>query len=121
MIKKQIPAIFFHLSVPNAHKDLNFKDIRTFPFTFDDLKELCPLVVFDVSKQHKRLKNLKIVIRTWASFKEGIPVESEWYFHVLIYSDKLITLESDQNKMFVAILYLKKYFQFFLIKIVHVY
>ena len=71
------------------------------PFNIDDFKELYPLLVFDVSKQRERLKNSLIDNRIRASFKEGIPVESECYVYALILTDKLITLESDGNKMFV--------------------
>ena len=64
------------------------------------LKNFYPLLVFVVSKQREKLKNSPIDIRIRVSFKERIPVESECYVYALILSEKLITVESDGNKMF---------------------
>ena len=79
----------------------NIYGSKPFPFTIDDFKEIYPLLVFDVSKQRERLKNSPIDIRIRASFRDAIPNECECYVYALILSDKLITLESDGNKMIV--------------------
>lgn len=69
--------------------------------TPSDYKTLYPLFVFDVSKQSERLKNSVTDIQIKAQFNENVPVGTEAF--ALVISDRLMSFQSDGNKMSVVI------------------
>ena len=64
-----------------------------------DYKDLLPLFVFDVSKQSEKLKHAVTDIQSKAYFNGNVPAGTEAF--ALVISDRILSFESDGNKMFV--------------------
>ena len=62
-----------------------------------DYKDLFPLFVFDVSKQSEKLKNSVTDIQIKAQFNANVPAGTEAF--ALVISDRVLSFESDGNKM----------------------
>ena len=67
--------------------------------TPSDYKTLYPLFTFDVSKQKEKLKSSVVDIQTKAIFTENVPANTRAF--ALFISDKMLSFQSDSNKMFV--------------------
>jgi len=65
-----------------------------------DYKTLYPLFVFDVSKQPEKLKTSVVDVQVRAVFSEAVPAGTQAY--AIVISDKLLTFQSDGNKMSVV-------------------
>ena len=62
-----------------------------------DYKELFPILVFDVSNQSEKLKATVVDIQIKFFFKAAVPAGTQAY--ALVVSDKLLTFQSDGNKI----------------------
>ena len=60
-------------------------------------KTLYPLSTFDVSKQKEKLKSSVVDIQIKANFTENIPANKRAF--ALLISDKMLSFQSDANKM----------------------
>ena len=65
--------------------------------TPSDYKDLYPLFVFDVSKQSAKLKHSVTDIQIKAHFNDNVPANTEAF--ALIISDRVVSFESNGNKM----------------------
>ena len=65
--------------------------------TPSDYKTLYPLFIFDVSKQKEKLKSSVVDIQIKENFTENVPANTRAF--ALVISDKMLSLESDGNKM----------------------
>jgi len=65
-----------------------------------DYKTLYPLFVFDVTKQSKKLKTSVVDLQIRAFFDAAVPAGTQAYAVVISY--KLLTFQSDGNKMSVV-------------------
>jgi len=65
-----------------------------------DYKSLYPLFIFDISKQNEKLKTSVVDIQNKATFSNAVPAGTQAYAVVL--SDKLLTFQSDGNKIYVV-------------------
>ena len=68
--------------------------------TPSDYKTLYPLFTFDVSKQKEKLKSSVVDIKIKASFTENVPANTRAF--ALVISDKILSFQSDGNKMSVV-------------------
>ena len=66
-----------------------------------DYKELFPILVFDVSNQSEKLKATVIDIQIQFFFKAAVPAGTQAHAlaHALVVSDKLLTFQTDGNKI----------------------
>ena len=62
-----------------------------------DYKTLYPLFTFDVSRQKEKLKSSLVVIQIKANFTENVPANTKAF--ALAISDKMLSFQSDGNKM----------------------
>ena len=62
-----------------------------------DYKTLYRLFTFDVSKQKEKLKYSVVDIQIEANFTENVPVNTRAF--ALVISDKMLSFQSDGNKM----------------------
>ena len=67
--------------------------------TPSDYKKLYPLFTFDVSKQIEKRKSSVVDIQIKANFTENVPANTRAF--ALIISDKMLSFQSDGNKMYV--------------------
>ena len=67
--------------------------------TPSDYKTLYPLFTFHVSKQKEKLKSSVVDIQTKENFTKNVPANTSAF--ALIISDKMLSFQSDDNKMFV--------------------
>ena len=65
--------------------------------TPSDYKTLYPIFVFDVSKQSERLKTSVTDIQIKAQFSQNVPANTQAY--AIVISDRMLTFQSDGNKM----------------------
>ena len=65
--------------------------------TPSDYKTLYPLFTFDVSKQKEKLKSSVVDIQIKANFIENVPANTSAF--ALVISDKMLSFQSDGNKM----------------------
>ena len=65
--------------------------------TPSDYKILYPLFTFDVSKQKEKLKSSVVDTQIKASFIENVPANTRAF--ALVISDKMLSFQSDGNKM----------------------
>ena len=65
--------------------------------TPSDYKTLYPLFTFDVSKQKEKLKSSVVDIQIKANFTENVFVNKRAF--ALVISDKMLSFQSDGNKM----------------------
>ena len=68
--------------------------------TPSDYKDLFPIFVFDVSKQSEKLKYSVTDIQIKAQFNANVPAGTEAF--ALVISDRIVSFESDGNKMTVV-------------------
>ena len=68
--------------------------------TPSDFKALYPLFVFDVSKQSERLEYSVTDIHVKATFNENVSAKTEAF--ALVISDRMLSFQSDGNKMSVV-------------------
>ena len=78
--------------------------------TRSDYKTLYPLLTFDVSKQKEKLKFSVVDIQIKANFTENVPRNTTAF--ALVISDKMLSFQSDGNKM--SVVYKKKLNMFIL-------
>ena len=105
------PAVDYNISFPKQQFSRMYGDASAFRSKFyhldelisnpnitpSDYKTLYPLFVFDVSKQSERLKNSITDIMIRAKFNANVPIGTIAY--ALVISDKMLTFQSDGNKM----------------------
>ena len=65
--------------------------------TSSDYKTLYTLFTFDVSKQKEKLKSSVVDIQIKANFTENVPANTREV--ALVISDKMLSFQSDGNKM----------------------
>ena len=65
--------------------------------TPSDYQTLYPLFTFDVSKQKEKLKSSVVYVHMKANFTQNIPANTRAFS--LVISDKILSLQSDGNKM----------------------
>ena len=65
--------------------------------TPSDYKTLYPLFTFTVSKQKEKLKSSVVDIQIKANFTENVPANTRAF--ALVISDKMLSFQSDGNKM----------------------
>ena len=68
--------------------------------TPSDYKTLYHLFTVDVSKQREKLKSSVVDIQIKANFSEKLPVNTRAF--ALVISDKMLSFQSDVNKMSVV-------------------
>ena len=68
--------------------------------TPSDYKTLYPLFTFDVSKQNETLKSSVVDIQIKANFTENVPANTRAFALVIL--DKILSFQSDGNKMSVV-------------------
>ena len=68
--------------------------------TPSDYKIRYPLFIFDVSKDKENLKSSVVDIQIKANFTENVPANTRAF--ALVISDKMLSFQSDGNKMFVG-------------------
>ena len=79
-------------------KFFNMDELVSNPnITPSDYKDLFPLFVFDVSKQSEKLKHSITDIQVKAHFNANVPANTEAF--ALVISDRVVSFESDGNKM----------------------
>ena len=111
---KKYPATDYNISFPKQQFSRVYGDAALFRskfFNMDELvsnpnicpgdyKNLYPLFLFDVSKQSERLKYSVTDIQIKAFFDNNVDAGTEAY--AVIISDRLISFQSDGNKMSVV-------------------
>ena len=65
--------------------------------TPSDYKTFYPLFTFDVSKQKEKLKTSVVDIQIKVNFTENVPAYTRAF--ALVISDKMLSFQSDGNKM----------------------
>ena len=65
--------------------------------TASDYKTFYPLFTFDVSKQKEKLISSLVDIKIKENFTENVPVNTRAF--ALVISDKMLSFQSDSNKM----------------------
>ena len=68
--------------------------------TPSDYKTLHPLFTFDVSMQKEKLKSSVVDIQMKANFIENVPAKTRAF--ALVISDKMLSFQSDGNKIYVV-------------------
>ena len=105
------PAVDYHLSFDNHKLSRVYGDAALFGVKFFDMDELItqsnitpsdyktlyPIFTFDVSKQKEKLKSSVVDIRIKANFTENVPANTRAF--ALVISDKMLSFQSDGNKM----------------------
>ena len=105
------PAVDYNLSFANQKLSRVYGDAALFGVKFfgidelitqsnitpNDYKTLYPLFTFDVSKQKEKLKSSVVDIQIKANFIENVPANTKAL--ALVISDKMLSFQSDGNKM----------------------
>ena len=105
------PAVDYNLSFVNQPFSGVYGDAASFGvklFGMDELitqsnikpsdyKTLYPLFTFDISKQKEKLKSSVVDIQIKANFTENVPANTRAL--ALVISDKMLSIQSDANKM----------------------
>ena len=113
------PTVDYNLSFPNQKFSRVYGDAALLGVKFFGMEEfitqsnitpsvcttLYPLFTFDISKQKEKLKSFVVDIQINANFTENVPVNTSAF--ALVISDKLLSFQSDGNKM--SVVYKKKY------------
>ena len=108
------PAVDYNLSFSNQKFSRVYGDAALFGVKFfgmdelitqsnvtpSDYKTLYPLFMFDVSKQKEKLKSSVGDIQIKANFIENVPANTRAI--ALVISDKMLSFQSDGNKMSVV-------------------
>ena len=105
------PAVDYNLSFSNQKFSRVYGDAALFGVKFfgmeelitqsniipSDYKTLYPLFTFDVSKQNEKLKSSVVDIQIKSNFTENVPSNTKAF--ALVISDKMLSFQSDGNKM----------------------
>ena len=108
------PLVDYSLSLANQKFSRVYGDAALFGVKFFGMKELItqsnitpsdyktlyPLFTFDISKQKEKLKSSVVDIEIKANFTEYVPANTRAF--ALVISDKMLSLQSDGNKMSVV-------------------
>ena len=108
---ERYPAVDYNLDFSNNKYSRAFRDASKFDnrlygvsdivaqpnLTAINYKTICPLFVFDVSKQAERLKSTVLDVQIKATFNANVPANTMAYAVVL--SDKLLRIKSDGSRM----------------------
>jgi len=108
------PAVDYNISFANQQFSRVYGDAAIFGVKFfgmdelitqsnifpSEFKSLYPLFVFDISKQREKLKSSVLDIQIKAQFTENVPANTEAF--ALVISDRLLSFQSDGNKMSVV-------------------
>ena len=108
---ERYPAVDYDLDFPNNKYSRAFRDaakldnrlygvsdIITQPnLTALNYRHICPLFVFDVSKQSERLKSTVLDVQIKATFNSNVSAGTQAFAIVL--SDKLLRIKSDGSRM----------------------
>ena len=108
------PAVDYNLSFANQTFSRVYDDAALFGVKFfgmdelitqsnitaSDYKILYHLFTFDVSKQNEKLKSTVVDNQIKANFTENVPANARAF--ALIISDKMLSFQSDGNKMSVV-------------------
>ena len=73
-----------------------------------DYRTLHPLFTFNVSKQYEKLKSSVVDIQRKAYFTENVPDNTKAF--ALVISDKMLSFQSDGDKM--SVIYLKSWYKY---------
>ena len=104
-------AVYYNFSFGNQQFSRVYGDAALFEVKFfgmdelitqsnitpSDYKTLYPLSTFDVSKQKEKLKSSVADIQIKPIFTENVPADTRAF--ALVISDKMLSFESDGNKM----------------------
>ena len=110
----QYHAVDYNLSFFNQTFSMVYGDAALFGVKFfgmdelitqsiitpSDYKVLYPLFTFDVSKQKEKLESTVVNIQIKANFTENVPANTRAF--ALVISDKMLSFQSDGNKMSVV-------------------
>ena len=108
------PRVDYNLSFSNQKFSMVYGDAALFRVKFfgidelitqsnitpSDYKILYPLLMIDVSKQKEKLKTSVVDIQILANFTENVPANTKTF--ALVISDKMLSFQSDGNKMSVV-------------------
>ena len=108
------PAVDYNLSFANQTFSRVYGDTALFGVKFfgmdelitqsnitpSDYNTLYPLFMFYASKQKEKLKSSVVDIQIKANFTENVPVNTRAF--ALVISDKMLSFQSDGNKMSVV-------------------
>ena len=117
IISDRYPAVDYNLSFVSQKFSTVYGDAAVFGVKFfgmDELitqsnispsnyKTLYPLFTFDVSKQKEKLKSCVVDIQIRTNFIENVPANTRAF--ALVISDKMLSFQSDGNKM--SVIYYK--------------
>ena len=107
-------AVDYNLSFSNQKFSMVYRDAALFGVKFFGMNELTtqsnitpsdyntlyPLFTFDVSKQKEKLKSSVVDIQIKANFTKNVPANTTAF--ALVISDKMLSFQSDGNKMSVS-------------------
>ena len=105
------PAVDYNLSFANQKFCTVYGDAALFGVKFfgmdeliilsnitpSDYKTLYPLFTFDVSKEKEKLKSSVVDIQIKENFTENVPANTRAF--ALVITDKMLSFQSDGNKM----------------------
>ena len=105
------PAVCYNLSFANQKFSRVYGDAALFGVKFFDMDELItqsnittndyktlyPLFTFDIIKQQEKFKSSVVDIQIKANFIENVPANKSAF--ALVISDKMLSFQSDGNKM----------------------
>ena len=108
------PVVDYNLSFSNQKLSRVYGDAALFGVKFfgrdelitqssitpSDYKTLYNLLTFDVSKELEKLKSSFVDIQIKANFTENVPANTKAF--ALVISDKMLSFQSDGNKMSVV-------------------
>ena len=108
---ERYPAVDYDLDFPNNKYSRAFRDAAKFDnrlygvsdiiaqpnLTALNYKSICPLFVFDVSKQAERLKSTVLDVQIKATFNSNVLAGTIAY--AVVISDKLLRIKSDGSRM----------------------
>ncbi|XP_065658052.1 uncharacterized protein LOC136082569 [Hydra vulgaris] len=93
------PSLFDHCDLQNMQvvvSNKNYPELN-YNLSFPNMKDLFPIMVFDVSNQRERLDSSIVNISTNATFNTAVPANTMAY--ALVISDKLLNFQSDGNRL----------------------
>ena len=108
---ERYPAVDYDLDFLNNKYSRAFRDAAKFDnrlygvseimtqpnLTALNYKHICPLFVFDVSKQAERLKSTVLDVQIKATFNENVSAGTQAF--AVVISDKLLRIKSDGSRM----------------------
>ena len=108
---ERYPAVDYNLDFNNNKYSRAYRDAAKFDNRLYGISEImaqpnlsalnyryiCPLFVFDVSKQAERLKSSVLDVQIKATFNSNVPAGTTAY--AVVISDKLLRLKSDGSRM----------------------